>query len=271
MNCLLKCKNKRNAKKLKKQDLIRIANSSKKLDDIKDNIYEFILLDNAKQFFKKRLCPMRYYTLTQLIKNNVTYINHYVLQFVNWLIDEYKDKISKTNLIKNAYEYIEKNTVVFKYTDLKLYEHQARLFKSIKREGAKLVLYQAPTGTGKTMSPVGLAKRKKVIFTCAAKHIGLQLANVHINGDKNSSCIWLQGCEIRLHYFAAKDFVRHRKTGQIFRVDNSNGEKVELIITDIQSYLPAMNYMLAFNEPEDIVWYWDEPTITLDYDNHDFH
>ena len=136
-----------------------------------------------------------------------------------------------------------------------------------------MILYQAPTGTGKTMSPVGLAKGKKIIFTCAAKHIGLQLAKACISMEIKIAVAF--GCkdagDIRLHYFAAKDFVRHRRTGAIFRVDNSNGEKVELIITDIQSYLPAMNYMLAFNEPEELVWYWDEPTITLDYDQHEFH
>jgi len=266
-------RDKRNNKKLKKQDLIRISNSSKKMNDIKDSIYEFILLHNAKMFFKKKLCSMRYYTLTQLVRNNVSYVNHYILQFVDWIIEEYKDKISKVNLVKNAYNYIEKNAEVFKFTDLKLYEHQSKLFESIKREGSKLILYQAPTGTGKTMSPVGLAKGKKVIFTCAAKHIGLQLAKACISMEIKIAVAF--GCkdagDIRLHYFAAKDFVRHRRTGAIFRVDNSNGEKVELIITDIQSYLPAMNYMLAFNEPEDIVWYWDEPTITLDYDTHSFH
>ena len=77
--------------------------------------------------------------------------------------------------------------------------------------------------------------------------------------------------DIRLHYFAAKDFVRHRKSGQIFKVDNSVGDKVQVIITDIQSFLPAMNYMCAFNEESDIIWYWDEPTITLDYEQHEFH
>uniref|UniRef100_A0A6C0J960 Helicase ATP-binding domain-containing protein n=1 Tax=viral metagenome TaxID=1070528 RepID=A0A6C0J960_9ZZZZ len=266
-------KNKSSDKSLKKQDLIRIKNSSKKIEDIKQNIYEFILLNNAKIFFKKKLCPMRYYTLTQLIKNNVTYINHYVLQFVYWIIETYKNEISKTGLIKNAFEFIEKNTEVFKYTDMKLYEHQAKLFDSLKREGSKMILYQAPTGTGKTMSPVGVAKGKKVIFTCAAKHIGLQLAKACISMGIKIAVAF--GCkdsgDIRLHYFAAKDYVKNRRTGAIFRVDNSNGEKVELIITDIQSYLPAMNYMLAFNEPQDIVWYWDEPTITLDYDDHEFH
>ena len=32
-----------------------------------------------------------------------------------------------------------------------------------------------------------------------------------------------------------------------------------------------MNYMCAFNEEKDIIWYWDEPTITLDYQEHEFH
>ena len=83
------------------------------------------------------------------------------------------------------------------------------------------------------------------------------------------------GCEdtddIRLHYYSAIDYKRNFKTGGIFRVDNSVGDKVEIIISDIQSYLPAMNYMLAFNRKEDLLWYWDEPTITLDYEEHEYH
>ena len=76
---------------------------------------------------------------------------------------------------------------------------------------------------------------------------------------------------IKLHYFAAKDFVKNRRTGGVFRVDNSQGQKVKLIITDIQSYYSAMNYMLAFNDESKLLWYWDEPTITLDYSEHSFH
>ena len=30
-----------------------------------------------------------------------------------------------------------------------------------------------PTGTGKTMSPLGLATKFRVIFVCAARHVGL--------------------------------------------------------------------------------------------------
>ena len=76
---------------------------------------------------------------------------------------------------------------------------------------------------------------------------------------------------IRLHYFAAKDYIKNRRTGGIFRVDNSVGDNVQIIITDIQSYLPAMRYMMAFNDPDEITWYWDEPTITLDYSDHEYH
>ena len=266
-------KNIKSTKKLKQRDLIRIKNSSKKMGELKDKIYEFIILNNISKFYKKNLCSFRYYTLTQLLKNNVRNINIFVLKFTEYIIETYKTQINKVNLIKHSCEYIEKNEDVFKYGDIKLYEHQSKLFKSVKRDGSKLILYQAPTGTGKTMSPVGLAAGKKVIFTCAAKHIGLQLAKACISMEIPIAVAF--GCQdpndIRLHYFAAKDYTKHRRTGGIFRVDNSNGEKVQLIITDIQSYLSAMNYMLAFNKEEDIVWYWDEPTITLDYDSHEFH
>lgn len=260
-------------KKIKASDMIRLKNCQKKIDDVKDNIYEFVLLKIVSKFFKKNKCPKNYYTLSQLIKNNINHINIYVKNFITFVLDFHKEMINKKKLIKSAYKNIEKNELVFKYLDTQLYSHQKSLFTSMKRDGAKLVLYQAPTGTGKTMSPVGLAKGKKVIFTCAAKHIGLQLAKACISMEIPIAIAF--GCrdagDIRLHYFAAKDFTRHRRTGGIFRVDNSNGEKVQLIITDIQSFQPAMNYMLAFNESNDIIWYWDEPTITLDYDEHEFH
>ena len=185
-------KNIKSRKKLKQKDLIRIRNSSKKMDGLKDTIYEFVILKNISKFFYKKLCPMRYYTLTQLMKNNVTYVNKFVLKFVNFILNDYKCKIDKVNLVKNAYIYIEKNTDVFRFNDMKLYSHQGKLFSSIKREGAKLILYQAPTGTGKTLSPVGIAKGKKVVFTCAAKHIGLQLAKACISMEIPSSCsFWM--------------------------------------------------------------------------------
>ena len=84
--------------------------------------------------------------------------------------------------------------------------------------------------------------------------------------------------DIRLHYFAAKDYVKHNKTGKDIKyrdgsrkVDNSNGDNVEIMICDIKSYVCAMYYMNAFNHPDKMIMYWDEPTITMDYAEHEFH
>jgi hypothetical protein len=137
-----------------------------------------------------------------------------------------------------------------------------------------MLLYQAPTGTGKTLTPIGLVKGgHKIIFVCAAKHVGLQLAKSCISLGVKIAVAF--GCadpgSIRLHWFAAKETIRNRRTGGIFRVDNEVGDNVEIMISDIQSYLPAMNYMRAFNKLEDMILYWDEPTITLDYETHPYH
>ena len=131
----------------------------------------------------------------------------------------------------------------------------------------------APTGTGKTMTPIALSEEKKVIFVCAARHVGLALARAAISVNKKIAFAF--GCsssdDIRLHYFAAKEFTKNKRTGGIKKVDNTVGDNVQIIICDIRSYLPAMYYMLAFFPAKDIITYWDEPTITMDYDEHEFH
>ena len=52
------------------------------------------------------------------------------------------------------------------------------------------------------------------------------------------------------------------------KMDHTVGDKVEIMISDVQFF--AMYYMAAFNDKKDIITYWDEPTITMDYDNHNF-
>jgi hypothetical protein len=275
----LKYKLKINIKKLniKKANKIRIRKINTKEVLEKNNIFENVLMEQLTMYFKTSSKSKKcyyYYSLLQLSKRKVKLVNYLLLKFIDYVLETFKYKINITNLIKHSYKYIEENHLLTEYNDVSLFSHQKKMFNLIQgNPNPKLILYQAPTGTGKTMTPVGLVNEKILIFTCAAKHVGLQLAK---------SCIALEipiaiafGCEtpddIRLHYYAVTDFVRHRKSGGIFKVDNSNGEKVKIIITDIQSYLPAMNYMLAFNKKEDILWYWDEPTITLDYNEHSFH
>ena len=260
---------------LKKADIIRIENMESKIHNIKDSIFEFILLDLVYKFSESEGGSKNkyYYTIVKLFKYNILNINTILKDNITYLIDEYSKTADKVTFIENAYDYIERNEEVTKYKDLTLFPHQKKLYTFAKQPGNKLIFYQAPTGTGKTLSPIGLSKKYKIIFVCAAKHVGLQLAKACISLDIKIAVAF--GCKdpgnIRLHWNAVKESVRNRKTGGIFRVDNSVGDNVEIIISDVQSYLSAMNYMTAFNKPEDILLFWDEPTITLDYDTHPYH
>jgi hypothetical protein len=136
-----------------------------------------------------------------------------------------------------------------------------------------LVIYTAPTGTGKTLTPIGLAGHHRIIFVCVARHIGMALAKSAISVDRKIAFAF--GCDtasdIRLHYYSAVDYTVNKRSGGIGKVDHSNGSKVEIMICDVQSYLTAMYYMMSFNEKEDIITYWDEPTITMDYEDHELH
>ena len=262
--------------KLKKADIIRIDNIDKRLE--KEKVFEFILINLLKKFlkyYKKNKSDMNfyYYTLIHLMKNKIENVNIYVITYIKNILKECYESVNITYFIKNAYDYIEKNEYLSKYRDFQLYNHQKRLFALCAEKTPKLVLYMAPTGTGKTISPIGLAVNHKLIFVCAAKHIGLQFAKACISMRIHVAIAFgcNDPCDIKLHYYSVKEYTRNRRTGGIFRVDNTVGDKVQIMISDVQSYLPAMHYMLAFNEKEDIIWYWDEPTITLDYEDHDFH
>lgn len=258
--------------KLKTADKIRIENTDAQISINEEIIYEYMLLNCCKKYLKQ-YNSIYYYTIIHLLKNNIVHLNSYVIEFVEKFIASFV--VDKSELIKNAAEYIEGNDALQRYNDISLYSHQKEIFNICKQERTtpKLIFYQAPTGTGKTMTPVALTKQYRVIFVCAAKHIGLQLARACVSMEIPIGVAF--GCEdpsgVRLHYYAAKDFVKHRRTGGIFKVDHSVGEKAQLIICDIKSYLPAMYYMLSFNKAEDILFYWDEPTITLDYETHEIH
>jgi len=263
---------------MKKADLIRLTNTDKQLSEQKQNLYEFILLDLLTKMFreynsKKMKWMNLYYTINTLISYKVELLNNELVNTIRKVLANLITEVSLKQLIYNGQELIEQNQYLLKYADETLYDHQKRLFSICKQPNPKLILYIAPTGTGKTLSPLGLSESKRVIFVCAARHVGLALAKSAISSHKRVAFAF--GCndasDIRLHYYAAKDYSVNKKSGGIGKVDNSVGDKVEIIISDIQSYLPAMHYMLAFNPKENIILYWDEPTITLDYTSHDFH
>ena len=295
-------------KLVKKADLIRIQNTTSNLEEQKTKIYEFILLglllnllnnkfphmyphwrehlQDVSESKKKRAPPLPpaipsrpkwmyfYYSICLLRRNSIEHINPHVNSFINHVITLVEPDFDPAGFIAKAHEYVEKNEYVFKCGDTKLYEHQKQIFTAFKNDATpKLVLYIAPTGTGKTLTPIGLSEHYRVIFVCAARHVGLALAKACISAKKRIAFAF--GCgsvdNIRLHYYSAKDVVRDRRTGGIRRVDNSVGDNVEIMISDIKSYKHAMYYMNAFNPLHKLLLYWDEPTITMDYAEHEFH
>ena len=262
--------------RIKSGDQIRLA----RINGIELNtgIYEFMLYNNLEQMIKHKNINNKkwmyyYYTLNVLLKNSVERANRYIIEIIQCFIANYEKDIDLLYVLKNAVEYIEKNTSLLKYSDLCLYEHQKEIYTIVRSSKPKLILYIAPTGTGKTLTPLGLSEKYKIIFVCAARHVGLALARSAISINKKIAFAF--GCssanDVRLHYFAAKEYTKDRRSGQIRKVDNSVGDKVEIIICDIRSYLVSMYYMLAFNDAANIVTYWDEPTITMDYPDHELH
>jgi len=304
--------------KVKSADSIRLQNLDNHIKINRGLILEFLLLDLCKDMIKhiskkKQRYAFYLYTLIQIKKSCILHQNKHVLLFVDSVI-QYGNSITKVSeIITNAYDFIERNPYLLKYEDKALFSHQKELFSLVQRSGQRseasqllsskvallpvgdrrsqpcspigaaeenfgdftpsLILYTAPTGTGKTLSPIGLSEGHRIIFVCVARHIGLALAKAAISVEKKVAFAF--GCEtasdIRLHYFSAVNFTKHRKSGGIWKVDNSVGDNVEIMICDVQSYLTAMYYMLAFNPAENIITYWDEPTITMDYEDHPLH
>jgi hypothetical protein len=293
---------------VKKADLIRIQNTTSNLEDQKTKIYEFVLLGLLLNLLNSRYphmyphwkahlqgvseskrkkvpappaVPSRpkwmyyYYSICLLMRNSISHLNPHVRAFIDHVTNLVEADFDPAAFIAKAHDYVEKNEFVFKCGDTKLYEHQKQIFTAFRNNDAapKLVLYIAPTGTGKTLTPIGLSEQYRVIFVCAARHVGLALAKACISAKKRIAFAF--GCgsvdNIRLHYYAAKDVVRDRRTGGIRRVDNSVGDNVEIMISDIKSYRHAMYYMNAFNPLNKLLLYWDEPTITMDYAEHEFH
>lgn len=264
--------------KLKSTDQIRLARLDTDSINNDTNMYEIVLYKNLEQMVKYKHSNNKkwikyYYTLVKLLENTIEKINKYLKEIIETFIKNYETDLDLLYIIHNSNEIIEKNPSLLKYSDLSLYSHQKQIYSAVKHNNPKLILYITPTGTGKTLTPLGLSEQFKVIFVCAARHVGLALAKSAISIGKKIAFAF--GCsaaeDVRLHYFAAKEYTKDKRSGQIRKVDNTVGDKVEIIICDIRSYLPAMFYMTSFNNKENIVTYWDEPTITMDYETHELH
>ena len=272
-------------KTMKKVDLMRIQNMNTTFGGSGDT-YDHHIMETIEAMVAVKAADAavaagvgpnewmkHYYTLNLMLQKSVVGINTHIIEFAKFVSKALCDDIQIIGFLRNAYRFVEQNENVFKYADFQLYDHQKELFTIAKRADAKLVLYIAPTGTGKTISPLGLSEKYKIIFVCAARHVGLALAKAAISVKKRIAFAF--GCsnidDIRLHYYAAKEAIRDKRSGRIRKVDNSIGDNVEIMICDIRSYLLAMRYMMAFHPLDNLLMYWDEPTISLDYPNHALH
>jgi hypothetical protein len=265
---------------------LKLDNLTKTIQERGHKIFEFYLLHICesvmKYFHKSNIVKTNksYYTLQHLNNLKITNVSPKVREFVENILADYYVNLNIEEMFKQSSDLIEQNDELTQYKDFHLYEHQKELFTISKTPEPKMILYIAPTGTGKTLSPLGLSETHRVIFVCAARHVGLALARSAVSVGKKVAFAF--GChdvsDIRLHYFAVKDYVKSEKTGKDIKyrdgkrkVDNTNGSNVEIMICDIKSYLSAMYYMAAFHEKDKMIMYWDEPTITMDYEEHEFH
>ena len=265
--------------KPKKRDIIRLENVNESIESKKDELYEFTILEMIEKMLQnknrgKDRWMFYYYTLAHLSQINLK-MNIVMGKEVETLLEDLYNEVDYNLILQNAATICEKNEYLIRYADRQLYDHQKRIFRSFSQSSvnSKMILYVAPTGTGKTLTPIGLAEKHKIIFVCAARHVGLALAKSAISAGRKIALAFncSDADDIRLHFAAAKEFTKNYKTGGIYRVDNSIGDNVEIMISDIQSYLIAMRYMKAFHPVENTILYWDEPTITMDYDSHPYH
>lgn len=293
-------KNKKNNVVCKKKILIKIESSK---DKVKSVLEEISIKDLHKNVKKSVIIEVNLFILAISLMHNLKHRKSYYVSMFSYLIKKMVTKYQKTHnlntlfmnyynnilyfvekhinlkdILKNYQEFVIKN--IEKDEQIKLYEHQKELISYYKNSFEKsescgsFIMYSAPTGSGKTMTPIGLVHDYKVIFICAARHVGLTLANYMINMGKKVAFAF--GCnkmeDIRLHFNAVSDYIQVQKNGKKIKLpDHMVGDKVEIIISDIQSYYHSMLYMMSFNNANDMILYWDEPTISMDYETHELH
>ena len=125
-------------KHLKSSDSIRIQNAEQNIQNNKEKIFEYILVELfvqlLKSFYKKKKdCSLYLYTLVQIKKSTISDINKFVLNYIDKVIDIIKNQLRIKDIVFDAYELIEKNKYLMKYSDMELYSHQKKIFKIFAR------------------------------------------------------------------------------------------------------------------------------------------
>jgi hypothetical protein len=260
--------------KLNNADKIRFENTSINVNTAFDTVLINCVLKIINE--NENIEKIKYkYILKKLLNQNIYGVNNYVINACLNCLSKQDESSEELHICLENIESICNNIIIKQNADIGLYDHQKQLIYACSNTSPKCVFYKASTGTGKTLSPIALVNQgHKVIFVCGARHVGLSLAKSSLSCGLKIAFAY--GCNdtsgIRLHNSAAKVKTTNYRTGGIFRIDHTVGDNVELMICDLQSYVYAMHYMKAFNERlENIIMFWDEPTISMDYENHPLH
>jgi hypothetical protein len=251
-------------KPLNSADKIRLSSSHKNVDESVESLVLTLITKFAKT---SRSRELYYYNVQYL--STIYNLNSIIQSFVTDFLSTFESTMNINTFIINTHKYLENNDI-FRFKPLGLYAHQKDIYNIMNTDGPKLICYRAPTSSGKTLTPIGISKKFRVIFMCASRHIGLSLAKSAVNVGVKVGFSF--GCttsdDVRLHYSSVRTFTE--KFGKK-RPVHSDGRNVELMICDIKSYEVAMLYMESFFDPKQIVLFWDEPTISMDYDTHPLH
>jgi hypothetical protein len=179
-------------------------------------------------------------------------------------------------LLQNAQLILDRNMEWHRFRPQQLYVHQQSLFSLFRAPPPpSIVFYAAPTGTGKTKSPIGLVQYDYcVLFVCAARHIGLDVARTAIAARQKVGFAF--GCEsardVRLHHFAATNPTRCPRSGRIVKCNDEDGSRVQLLISDVQSMKVAIEYLLhSGKDRARMIVFHDEPTISMEHADHPLH
>ena len=113
-------------KKLKSGEVIRLGNLEQNIEINKSRIFEFVLIELYTDLLKyvntrKQKYAFYLYTLIQLKRASISHINVFVMELIDYTIQYVNSFTKVSEIITNAYSFIEQNKHILKYEDRALF------------------------------------------------------------------------------------------------------------------------------------------------------